>query len=748
MRTSQKLLGALILLLAATPMWASFTGTDVFLPSVGAKPGVSPAVWYTTVWVHNPKATAANITVYLLERQANPAPLSYTDTIQPGDTAKYENAVQLMFSKQTFGALRVTSNVKVLVGSRIYSQSGELKDSVGQFFAGTPASFAIGTGQSTELIGVYGTTPSAGSIFRYNFGFVETTGTGTCDVKVTVKDAMGTELGNKSYPLRQWEQIQKSFKDEFPSISTENTRLTVEVTSGTGKIIAFGSSVANGSLDPATFEMAFRDELLAENVSSGSITAVTAGAGLTGGGTAGAVALDVGAGAGIAVDANNVSIADGGVTTAKLANGAVTAAKVGTSGGSNGQVLTVTAGGAAWQAASGGTGDITGVTAGTGLAGGGTSGNVTVSIANGGVGSNQLAAGAVVSSKLGPPISIGASVAGAVFDAENTGTGPGVHAESASHDGIQGVSDGSGRSGVYGVNSKAGGFGVYGRNTAVSNWAYLGGTDAVHGETATGNAVYGKNTNTGANGYLGGTDFGVHGQSTASLGTAIFGTASGSVGIGVSGVSTGNNGSGLSGIASNGSNASGVWAKSTTGNAGYFWGNVNVTGTLSKGGGSFKIDHPLDPGDKYLYHSFVESPDMKDIYDGVVTLDGSGEAVVELPDWFEALNRDFRYQLTAVGAPGPNLYIAEEITGNRFRIAGGRSGARVSWQVTGIRHDAFADAHRIPVEEAKPEGERGYFLYPELFGQPEEKSVGWAQHPELMERLGAEEQKATQTKPR
>src|SRR2546430_380820 len=97
-------------------------------------------------------------------------------------------------------------------------------------------------------------------------------------------------------------------------------------------------------------------------------------------------------------------------------------------------------------------------------------------------------------------------------------------------------------------------------------------------------------------------------------------------------------------------------------------GRVNVTGTLSKGAGSFMIDHPLDPANKYLYHSFVESPDMMNIYNGIVVLDGKGEAVVTLPDWFRALNRDFRYQLTAIAAPGPNLYIADEISNNRFKM--------------------------------------------------------------------------------
>jgi hypothetical protein len=133
-----------------------------------------------------------------------------------------------------------------------------------------------------------------------------------------------------------------------------------------------------------------------------------------------------------------------------------------------------------------------------------------------------------------------------------------------------------------------------------------------------------------------------------------------------------------------------------------FYGDVSVKGTLTKSAGSFRIDHPLDPEHKYLSHSFVESPDMMNVYNGNVALDSAGRATVTLPDWFEALNRDFRYQLTPIGAPGPNLYIAAGVSGNRFQIAGGRPYATVSWQVTGVRHDAYAEAHRIPVEEEKP----------------------------------------------
>ena len=174
------------------------------------------------------------------------------------------------------------------------------------------------------------------------------------------------------------------------------------------------------------------------------------------------------------------------------------------------------------------------------------------------------------------------------------------------------------------------------------------------------------------------------------------------------------------GVVASSQNNWGLYASSLYHNAGYFDGKVHVAGLLEKGGGSFKIDHPLDPENKYLYHSFVESPDMKNIYDGVALLDANGEATVELPAWFEALNYDFRYQLTCVGGFAP-VYVAEEIAGNRFRIAGGRQGMKVSWQVTGIRQDAFAQAHRIPVEQDKADEDRGTYLYPAEHGQPETK---------------------------
>jgi hypothetical protein len=164
--------------------------------------------------------------------------------------------------------------------------------------------------------------------------------------------------------------------------------------------------------------------------------------------------------------------------------------------------------------------------------------------------------------------------------------------------------------------------------------------------------------------------------------------------------------------------------------AGEFLGNVRIHGSLSLGGAivhaaagmHFRIDHPTDPANKYLNHSSVASPEMKNVYDGVVELDEAGAARVELPEWLGELNEDFRYQLTPIGASAPGLYVAEEIADNLFEIAGGEPDMKVSWQITGIRQDRWA-ADRFKVEEQKASEERGRYLRPELFGQPQETRI-------------------------
>lgn len=143
-------------------------------------------------------------------------------------------------------------------------------------------------------------------------------------------------------------------------------------------------------------------------------------------------------------------------------------------------------------------------------------------------------------------------------------------------------------------------------------------------------------------------------------------------------------------------------------------GNASFSGSVSKGSGTFKIDHPVDPLNKYLYHSFVESPEMLNIYQGVATLDSQGESFVDLPSYFEALNKDYTYQLTCIGGSAP-VYVSEEVTDNKFKIAGGTPGLKVSWSVTGVRKDRFANANRVVPEVEKEAENIGTYLHPWLF---------------------------------
>lgn len=115
--------------------------------------------------------------------------------------------------------------------------------------------------------------------------------------------------------------------------------------------------------------------------------------------------------------------------------------------------------------------------------------------------------------------------------------------------------------------------------------------------------------------------------------------------------------------------------------ANFFGPDVYVHGTLHVA--SLKTDASKSFGGEAQEMS-VQSPEMMTVLSGNATMDESGGAQVTVPDAFEKLNQDFRYQLTTIGSFAP-VYVAQEIRNDTFRIAGGKAGMRVSWQVTGVR---------------------------------------------------------------
>jgi hypothetical protein len=289
----------------------------------------------------------------------------------------------------------------------------------------------------------------------------------------------------------------------------------------------------------------------------------------------------------------------------------------------------------------------------------------------------------------------------AVFNIVNTSP---AHSAMGGH-GAQATSGSSGGNGVGGYggpsNGGAGGSGFYALGGAATQSDDLGGIGInANGGSATSGLTGGAGvTATGGNGSGGGDGVKAYGG-TGSL--VVLGTPLGGVGI----------------YAEGGPGAV----------AGYFEGSVYATGGTSNASGSFMIDHPLDPANKYLYHSIVESPDMMNIYNGNVITDGSGTAVVSMPTWFEALNSDFRYQLTTIGQPA-HSWIASEIANQAFTIKTDKPNVKVSWQVTGVRQDAWANAHRIQVEVEKAPADQGHYVHPELFGHEGEPSIAQMHHP-------------------
>jgi|26BtaG_2_1085354.scaffolds.fasta_scaffold00001_104 hypothetical protein len=163
--------------------------------------------------------------------------------------------------------------------------------------------------------------------------------------------------------------------------------------------------------------------------------------------------------------------------------------------------------------------------------------------------------------------------------------------------------------------------------------------------------------------------------------------------------------------------------------------NVNVGATLTahtvlatdltaSGVKNFIIDDPRDPANKFLKHASIESNEILNLYRGVATFDGSGQVIVHLPDYYEAINKNESYQLTPIGAAMPNLYIAEKVNMGTFVIAGGVPGKEVSWTITAERNDPYIRNNPHTRNMVVDKGaERGLYLAPEAYGQQPDKGI-------------------------
>ncbi len=311
--------------------------------------------------------------------------------------------------------------------------------------------------------------------------------------------------------------------------------------------------------------------------------------------------------------------------------------------------------------------------------------------------------------------------------------GIGLKGFSTNGDAIEGHSTGINKSGVWGHNDRSTGVGVAGSSgggVGVSGTSTNG--DGVVGSTNAANksGVWGHNDAFNGVGVAGSSvnGYGVSGSAGSTDANAIYGYNSATLSLAAIGLQTVTGGqthpTGVFAYSGSGARAIAVYGRAASGGqfsnqyAGLFEGNLRIDYDLSVGGSkNFMIDHPLDPANKFFVHSCVESNDRMNIYNGNIITDANGNATVELPNWFEALNKDFRYQLTVIGQFAQAI-VSQKLSNNRFSIKTDKPNVEVSWQVTGIRNDAYARAYPMQVEVEKPAEEKGTYTHPELYGLP------------------------------
>jgi trimeric autotransporter adhesin len=505
---------------------------------------------------------------------------------------------------------------------------------------------------------------------------------------------------------------------------------------------------------------------------TGTITGVTAGSGLVGGGTSGSVKLSMTntCSSGQILQWNGTKWVCSNAATGTITG--VTAQAPITGGGSSGSVnigLTKSCSsgqvlqwnGSTWACSTVGSGTITGVTAGTDLTGGGTSGNVTLNLditkvpqltaANSFTNNNAITgAGTGFALMVTQPPAINGQAGTPAL--QSVGGDADFNGQQAGGVGVTAQGGGGGSANISGaggnaINAFGGSAGNGNGGVGVSTLGGFGtGGDLV--ETGSGGAAV-VATGGDSEFFFGGDGIDATGGAGGQGNNFASSSGNGVVGTGGQGGFEEADGSGgfFTGGTAGGFGGFGIEVIAGSDLAGFFEGDVTVTGAISAGAKDFKIDHPLDPANKYLSHASIESSEMINIYTGNTTTDAQGDAQVQLPDWFEAVNTDFRYQLTVIGQFAQAI-VSSRVSNHQFAIKTDKPNVDVSWQIAGVRQDAFAKAHPLVVEQDKNARERGFYLHPELYGAPVDKGIAWSHHPDTMRRVKSMQQRPKETAPR
>ncbi len=329
-------------------------------------------------------------------------------------------------------------------------------------------------------------------------------------------------------------------------------------------------------------------------------------------------------------------------------------------------------------------------------------------------------------------------VIGQSFSTDGRGVYGEATASTGSAYGVLGISNSTTGVGVFGLTPATIGtnIGVYGESYSTAGRGMVGVASATTGAAY---GVMGISVSTAGVGVVGltpaltGTTYGVYGESASTDGMGVVGVASISTGLayGVLGISDSTEGKGVYGWATATAGTTvGVYGR-TDSPSGY--GVFSLGRFAALGTKSFQMDHPLRPETHYLNHFCTEAPEPLNAYSGNVVTDAQGYATVRLPDYFETINRDFRYQLTVIDGAGEEFVqvrVVRKIQNNQFVIRTSKPHVEVSWRVEAIRNDRWVQEYGYQTEQEKPKEHQGKYLHPELYGQPKEKGIHYHPEPE------------------
>ena len=690
---SHRAVFALLLTVLALPATAGFTGTDVFIPASARQAGASPSQFYSTLWLTNLSLGAtANVQLEFFQRDtSNTAPITVPMAVAPGQTQKFENVIQTLFGlPSASGAIRILSDQEILATSRTYNlpPGSDIRDANGLFFGGIPQSLSIGIGETTQLQGV---SQGGAEDFRYNFGFVETAGA-PVTVRIIVRNADGSLIATKDYPGQAYEAKQFPITDAAPGISAVNARIDASVISGSGRVLVYGTAVANGSQDSIGFEMSFRSALLSGGVASlngltGAVSlaagtnvtltpsgntitiASTGGGGGSGGvpsvnGITGAVNLLAGTNLSITPSGGNLTFA-AGFTSLNGLTGAVSLAA-----GSN--VTLTPSGNTITIGSSGGVPSVNGITGPVNLLAGT---NISITPAGG-----NLTFAASPGPGLTLPFtgSAATSASAGAFNVANT-AGIGVFGTSSGNVGTKGLS--TNFNGVWAESTNQDGlFASGGRDGAFIQGARYGAiiTTSNTANNAAGVLGVGQvgNYTTGVKGIIGLVVDNVWGYA---------GVRGLSANIGVLGIST------SSGVVGAHHDSAGVFQ--TASYLGYSsTDGLHTIGNTSATGPKFFVEpHPTDPA-KVIRYAALEGPEAGTYFRGKAVVQ-DGVATIEVPETFRIVTdtEGLTVHVTAVGRASQTWVESADL--NRIVIGATRD-VTINYIVHGVRK-AYKDIEVI-----------------------------------------------------